>query len=132
MPYDVIVVKYPCAASWDEMVGTDRVRFCSHCRKRVYNTSEMTREEAKIMLAQREGRPCLRMYRRADGTLVSRECRKAWRIVHPTLGFVIASATALALIFLRGHIAKSRTIGPQATPNAPAPPGTFVVMGEEG
>jgi hypothetical protein len=65
----------PCSASWDEMVGADeRVRFCGKCAKNVYNLSEMTRDEAERLVATNEGEMCFRLYRRADGTVLTSDC----------------------------------------------------------
>lgn len=57
---NAIEVKSPCAESWDEMHGNDKVRFCSHCAKDVNNLSEMTRKEALRLVRRSEGRLCVR------------------------------------------------------------------------
>ena len=67
-------VAAPCPASWAEMEGDERVRFCRLCRLNVYNLSEMTRAEAEALLARTEGRLCARLYRRADGTVITKDC----------------------------------------------------------
>src|SRR4051812_47184360 len=36
---DRITIASPCTASWDDMAGDDRVRFCASCQKDVYNLS---------------------------------------------------------------------------------------------
>lgn len=64
----------PCDANWDAMPGTDRVRSCAHCALNVYNVSEMTTREARALIRQHEGRLCVRLYRRADGTVLTRDC----------------------------------------------------------
>ncbi|MGO8997079.1 MAG: hypothetical protein ACLQVI_27505 [Polyangiaceae bacterium] len=68
----------PCAASWDDMTGDARVRFCGRCAKNVYNLSEMTREEAETLLAKSEAstnaKMCVRLYKRADGTVLTADC----------------------------------------------------------
>jgi hypothetical protein len=64
----------PCSESWKDMVGDDRVRFCGKCEKNVFNLSAMTREEADALLEQREGKICVRFYRRADGKLLTSDC----------------------------------------------------------
>jgi carboxypeptidase family protein len=74
-------VASPCSASWERMAGDDRVRFCSECQLNVYNLSAMTRHEAESLVANREGRLCVRFYRRADGTMLSRNCPKGLREV---------------------------------------------------
>jgi hypothetical protein len=64
------------------MAGDDRVRFCSHCSLHVYNLSAMSRHQAEDLIAVREGRTCVRLYRRADGTVLTQDCPvglRAWR-----------------------------------------------------
>src|SRR4051794_19308075 len=72
---DAISVRSPCELPWAAMRGDDRTRFCGHCRQRVFNLSEMTREEAEELVSRKTGRLCVRFYRRADGTVVTRNCR---------------------------------------------------------
>jgi hypothetical protein len=67
-------VASPCPASWEEMEGDDKVRFCSGCRLHVYNLSAMDLEEAANTLLEHEGRLCVRFYRRRDGTTLPTDC----------------------------------------------------------
>src|SRR5215467_15227721 len=69
-----IQVAAPCPMSWEKMTGDDRVRHCQECKLNVYNLSDMTRREAENLIANREGRLCVRFYRRADGTILTRDC----------------------------------------------------------
>jgi hypothetical protein len=78
-----VQIASPCDASWEEMAGDDRTRFCAQCSLNVYNLSEMSQAEALII--EKEGRLCARIYRRRDGTIVTRDCpvgvallRRAW------------------------------------------------------
>src|SRR5262249_55044703 len=59
--------------SWASMAGDDRERFCTHCRQQVFNLSGMRREEAEDLVRGRWGRLCVRYYRRADGTVMTRD-----------------------------------------------------------
>src|SRR5260370_7964937 len=68
----------PCQADWVSMAGNDRQRFCSQCQRNVYNISAMTRREANRLLAQEEGGICARLYRRADGTVLTEDCPVGW------------------------------------------------------
>jgi hypothetical protein len=74
-------VASPCTADWEQMVGDDRVRFCSQCNLNVYNLAAMTRREAENLIADREGRLCARLYRRADGKVLTRDCPVGFRAV---------------------------------------------------
>ena len=99
----------PCTVSWDSMNGDDRSRFCGQCRLNVYNISAMTQSEAEHLIAEKEGRVCLRLYKRADGTVITRDCpiglaavrrRAAWMIGRVAAGFVlVASGFAWAVDF---------------------------------
>ena len=70
-------VASPCAADWAAMPGTDRVRMCADCALHVYNLSELTAREARALIRQHDGRLCVRLYRRADGTVLTRDCPEA-------------------------------------------------------
>ncbi|MBI4748615.1 MAG: ankyrin repeat domain-containing protein [Acidobacteria bacterium] len=69
---DHVQVKSPCTEDWNEMVGNDEVRFCSHCSKHVHNLSAMTRREAEALVLKSNGNLCIR-YRRnpVDQTVVT-------------------------------------------------------------
>ncbi len=69
-----VSVASPCSVSWDDMTGDDRARHCGRCGLSVYNLSDMTAQEAPAFVAGREGRACIRFYRRADGTMITRDC----------------------------------------------------------
>jgi hypothetical protein len=56
------------------MDGDARVRFCRECNRNVYNLSTMTEREARRVVAEREGRLCVRFYQRSDGTVLTSDC----------------------------------------------------------
>ncbi len=69
-----VQISSPCTVPWDSMRGDDRVRFCRECRQNVFNVEAMTRAEAERLIAGRQGRVCIRMLRRPDGTVVTADC----------------------------------------------------------
>ena len=69
-----LTIATPCPASWDDMEGDDRVRFCPECELNVYNLSAMTEEQALALVQEREGRLCVRLYQREDGTVLTSDC----------------------------------------------------------
>ncbi len=71
---DDIRIASPCTVSWSSMAGDAQVRHCGECRLNVYNLSEMTRETARRLIAEKEGRLCVRLYRRKDGTVITADC----------------------------------------------------------
>src|SRR5215470_16980060 len=94
-PLDNIRVASPCPANWDEMLGTDRKRYCGECKLNVYNLSDMTRAEAERLLTESEGRLCVRYYRRADGTVLTRDCPVGWRAVKARVSRVATAAFSI-------------------------------------
>lgn len=56
------------------MPGDDRIRSCPACSRAVYNIAAMTSDEVAALIAGREGRLCARLFRRADGTIVTADC----------------------------------------------------------
>lgn len=74
IPLESIKVATPCKAEWEQMKGSSRVRFCASCEKNVYNLSGMTRPEAEALIRSREGELCIRLARRADGTVSTDDC----------------------------------------------------------
>lgn len=74
MNLDALSVATPCPANWEEMVGDERVRFCNSCQLNVYHLSGMTRLEAETLVQEKEGKLCVRYYRRADGTILTKDC----------------------------------------------------------
>lgn len=74
-PLHSVSIKNPCRMDFDKMEGNERVRFCGDCKLNVYNLSGMTRQEAEELVSNREGRLCVTFVRRADGTLVTKDCQ---------------------------------------------------------
>ncbi len=89
----------PCKASWDGMAGDERVRHCTLCSLNVYNFAEMTRDEVRDLLMRSEGRVCARLYRRADGTVITRDCPTGLRALRRRASR-IAAALITALLTL--------------------------------
>jgi len=87
----------PCPLRWDQLTGNDRVRFCGHCQQNVYNVTSLTMDEAVSLIQRCEGRVCMRLQRRADGTVITRDCfhlvrRARQRLVGTALGVAVAAA----------------------------------------
>ena len=94
-----IEIATPCDASWDDMAGDERKRFCQQCELHVYNLAAMTEQEAVQLIEETQGRLCGRIYRRKDGTVLTQDCPMGLRAVRRKLaGFVgrIAAAVLFA------------------------------------
>lgn len=101
-PLDNIHVASPCSANWNEMYGNDRKRFCGDCKLNVYNLSDMTRQEAENLLMNSEGRLCVRFFRRADGTVLTKNCPVGWQAVKRRASRVATAAFSIITAFLSG------------------------------
>jgi hypothetical protein len=102
---DNLSVAAPCKADWNDMTGDERVRFCARCDKNVYNLSGMTRAEAEALLVEKEGKLCVRYFRRADGTVLTADCpdgvrrrRRRRRVLAVTFGAAAAAAAGAATL----------------------------------
>ena len=116
---DVIRVVEPCTESWDAMTGDARVRFCSGCRKHVYDLSAITRSEAVKLVCESAGPLCLRFSRTPDGRVRTLEYqvppspRRGWRF------WAALSTCAASLVAgLNGYL----LLGPKPPPPTAALP----------
>lgn len=146
-----IRVASPCTADWNAMTGDDRVRACAKCNKNVYNLSEMTRDEAEALILAREGRLCVRYFRRSDGTILLKDCsvgvtqRRKRRVIAAGAAALLAGGGLVMFLRSRGEDApKSRisvatdpeplmgavAVSPEATPPDVAPMQGEMMMGD--
>jgi hypothetical protein len=95
IPLEQISVASPCTVSWDAMTGDAEARFCGQCSQHVYNLSALTQEEAEALVLAREGRLCVRFFKRADGTMMTKDCPVGWRALKRRLALVGAAAAAV-------------------------------------
>ena len=101
---DLIQIASPCSVSWEAMKGDGRVRFCSECRLNVYNLSEMGREEAEEFVGRREGRTCVRFFRREDGTVLTKDCPVGVKLLKQRLVRAVAAVCGILLALLSGTL----------------------------
>lgn len=71
----------PCHARWEDMTGDERSRHCGECNLKVHNVAGLTESEAEALLRSafdddgtQKQRLCMRIYRRADGTILTADC----------------------------------------------------------
>jgi hypothetical protein len=98
---DNVRIANPCTVPWNTMIGGERTRFCGECRRKVYNLSAMPRQEAEDFLGRMEGRVCVRLFRRHDGTVMTQDCTpaaKSWR--RQVLALVMAFVLLAGLLVL--------------------------------
>jgi len=101
-PLDHVRIAAPCKADWEQMVGTDRVRFCGQCNLNVYNLSSMTKHDAESFITRNEGRLCVRFYRRADGSILTENCPVGLRAIRRRLSRLARASVSAFLGFFAG------------------------------
>ena len=101
-PLDSIHIASPCSANWNEMYGNERKRFCGDCKLNVYNLSDMTRQEAENLLLASEGRLCVRFFRRADGTVLTKNCPVGWQAVKHRTSRIATALFSVITAFISG------------------------------
>jgi hypothetical protein len=119
---DNLQVASPCEADWERMEGDARRRLCGHCHRQVYNLSAMTRDEISTLLGAPGASPCVRLYQRADGTLLTADCpvgarRRRW-IAFSALAFGVLTGSVL---LFAGRPPSPPAPSPLAPPPIPSP-----------
>ena len=120
-PLEGVRVAAPCKADWEKMVGDERVRYCNQCSLHVYNLSGMTKREAEGLVANSEGRLCVRYYRRADGSILTSNCPTGLRAIRQGVSRIAGAALSAVLGFFAGV---GLNFGARVSP-----PPTFHTMG---
>lgn len=89
----------PCSVGWENMKGDDRKRFCARCELNVFNVAGMTTADVGRLVSESDGRICIRLYRRTDGTVIIKDCPVGSRNTHNRLAR-FAGATLAAMVGL--------------------------------
>lgn len=103
-----ISIAKPCSASWDDMVGSETVRLCGQCDRNVYNIASMSKKEAEALITTSEGGrlPCMRMFKRQDGTVITDDCPVGLRMVRDRMrqtGRMVAGVVSMLMSFCSAH-----------------------------
>lgn len=94
-PLSNVKIASPCSQDWNEMIGTERKRFCGECQLNVYNLSGMSPREAENLLLNSEGRLCVRFFRRADGSVLTKDCPVGWQAIKRRVSKTATAAASL-------------------------------------
>ncbi|HEY9732836.1 MAG TPA: hypothetical protein V6C89_13040 [Drouetiella sp.] len=98
-----ISIAAPCSVKWDAMTGDEQTRFCNQCDKHVYNISSMSESEVEQLFVTAAAVPCIKLFRRLDGTIIFDNCpvglRKLRDQIRTTAKFLNATvATIVACV----------------------------------
>jgi hypothetical protein len=100
---DSVRIAEPCAATWENMRGDDRLRYCALCELHVYNFAAMPSADVRELLTRTDTRVCARVCRRADGTLLTRDSSPKppalWKTISRFANSIVAGLlSALTLV----------------------------------
>lgn len=90
-------VASPCPAGWDSMRGNDRARTCDQCSLTVYNVEGLAESEIFDLIGDGSERVCVRLRRRTDGTVITRDCPKGLAAYRKRIGRLASAALATIL-----------------------------------
>lgn len=140
---DRLAIKTPCKASWNDMEGDDRVRFCCACSKNVHDISAMTEDEAEAFLAFHldDQDACVKLYRRPDGRILTSDCPRGASTRHARRAAIAGAAAvcavaAVAAVVGDAHVPRAHHL-PRSTSRfevprpAPGAPRTMSTMGRD-
>ena len=91
---DRLRIASPCEASWEAMEGDGPVRRCHRCEKDVYDVAGLSSDAVLALLERFNERPCVRLHRRADGTVITGDCPEGRRR-HDRRGLALAGGLLL-------------------------------------
>jgi hypothetical protein len=94
------------------MKGDDQVRYCPECNLNVYDFSAMTAPDVQRLVTSHEGRLCGRLFRRADGTILTKDCPVGFSVRVRRVSRIAGAALSAAMGF--GAAAAQTTKGTSA------------------
>ena len=118
---DAVTIASPCTGPWNSMAGDHRKRFCGQCRLHVHDVSAMTRREADALIESAGGRCCLRLWRRPDGRVITKDCSRVRLSIERKLMILRAVAAGLFAALGLGACAKRPDPPPRYTTGAMVP-----------
>jgi len=128
---DRITIASPCTQDWDAMTGDEKRRFCGECRLHVHDVSQMTRREAQALLANADGRVCVRLWRRPDGRVLTKDCVTVRERLRRRVRVLRTAAAALfAMLLPLAAGCGGATTGDAPTTGVPVVPEDGPEMGE--
>ena len=102
-----------CPAKWEGMQGDALTRFCRQCNLNVYNLSAMTWQEATAVVAQTEGRVCVKYFQRQDGTVITADCPVGLKLLRERVAGItsVVLAAVMSLVFFAEGIFATTNAG---------------------
>ncbi len=102
----------PCAASTDKK---DRVGFCEKCHWRYYDFTGMEMPQAEELVYKMEGLSKFKLYKRADGKFLTRDCPIGRKQKLIKVSAIAAATTLFAYIVILSILAPHPKVEPAKT-----------------
>lgn len=99
-----IHIASPCHAAWADMQGDHKRRHCSQCDLDVHNLAEMTRAEIEQLVEDHGGKLCCRIYKRTDGTILTKDCPVGLAALRAKTRRTAARVVAFASLLLSASV----------------------------
>lgn len=110
---DRVRIASPCSVKWEDMTGDATTRHCAQCNLSVFNLSNMSREEAETLLQSKVDNPSMRLcagfFRRADGTILMKDCPVGLRAARMRAAKVTGRIAAALGFMVFGTVAAAST-----------------------
>lgn len=90
-------VASPCSERWESMTGDERKRFCAKCQLHVHDLRALSEAEVVDLLSNGTGRICGRVFRRADGTVLTKDCPVGVARLRRQAALVLVTVVSLVL-----------------------------------
>lgn len=103
-----IKVASPCSEKWESMAGDERRRFCAKCQLHVHDLRSLSEAEATELLRGASGRLCGRVFQRADGTVLTKDCPVGVATLRRRLVMSVVAVAAL-FVAVAGLVTEART-----------------------
>lgn len=103
-------VAAPCPVKWEDMTGDEKRRLCAQCDCYVLKAAEMTDEEVieAITRAASGQRVCMQFYKRADGTILTKNCPVGLALVRERASRFASRAASAVVLLLSSVIGVAR------------------------
>lgn len=115
-----IRIASPCSVDWNQMYGDDKQRFCKDCSLNVYYLPGMSSQEVESFILRSEGRVCVRLYERADGTLITEDCPVGLSAARLRVRRIATAAASVVVSFFIG-LGSGRLLNGPDSARSPVP-----------
>lgn len=78
--FATLKIASPCPVRWKDMQGGEKRRMCGQCQRHVYRIAALTTAETLELVRATRGQFCAQLFRRTDGTVMTKDCPSVWSV----------------------------------------------------